>query len=152
MPTRPTSTVFQVMEALVDRLSTRAGLVGVEIDFEPDAQDEQGAETVRFGTVRARQEIEVLSGGQTRTAREEFPRIDVEIDVRGQGSGRETVRRAFEIAAEIEDELATSRNLAGDVVGLQWLVVTDVESELTRWSHGPRYKLTLTLEGRARLR
>ncbi len=150
--TTPTSVVWQIMDALISRLSSRAALDGVEIGFVPDAQDENAAETIRFGRVRGQQEIEVLSGGQTRTAREEVPSLDIEIDVRGQRSGRETVRRVFEIASEIELELATSRNLAGDVVGLQWLVVTDLDGELTRWHRGTRYKLTVTLEGRARLR
>lgn len=141
------------MAELVDRLGTRAALGGVEVGFEPDAQDEQGAETIRFGTiVHGEQSIEVLSGGQTRTAREERPRIEIEVDVRGHGSGRQTVERSFAIAAEIEDEISTSRNLGSTVAGLQWLTITDVEAQLTRWKSGPRYKLTLTVEGRARLR
>ncbi len=147
------SSIFAIMEALIERLEAEPDLREVRVDFEAAAGDDDPAELIAFGVVQpADHEIQVLSGGQPRVAREELPRIDVECRVRGLSTLRKCAARAYELASYVEDLVGASPRLDGDVVGLQFLTVAGVEGAPSRSAKRPRYIVTVSLEGRSRLR
>ncbi|RMH85147.1 MAG: hypothetical protein D6683_01370 [Actinomyces sp.] len=147
-----TSVAFDAMAALVDALSARSGLSGVKVDFAAPSSDDDATEQVRLGTVVAgTQDPEVFSGGAARTARAERFDLDVEVIVRSKRTTRDAVERAFALAAEVEDEVASDPTLGG-VDGLAWATVSGLESEVGQAGQLPRVVVTLTVSCRARLR
>ena len=138
-----------VKAAVVSLLTDRLTLEGVQVAYAHPGGRVASKRIVYCGRVTSTSTIATMRAG--RKTRDEELRVEVHIEVVGDGLDQETVDDdALSIGGELEDALADDPRL-GTTGELQWLTVAETELLPFQTDQGRAAALTITLTIRARL-
>jgi hypothetical protein len=141
-----TSTVPAVKAALTSRLDARSGLDGVSVTYALPAEIPQ--EAIYLDRVRGVHAVVVTTGG--RVPREEQYTVDLIIHCFVSGvTPPEAEDRAFEILAEVENELADTPRLGLSII--DWAEARGYELDTTQYLEGVLARIKLGVEVFAQL-
>lgn len=146
------SLIPAVVEALVEMLTSRAGLAGVKIEIGPPSQDDDATEQIYLDDIDSwDMEHRVLSGGQATVARDETFELPWVVKVRSRAGQSASFRRAFEIHNEVALAVAEDPRLGG-VDGLLEAKFTDGSVDFGQAERKATTKITnnLTIKGKLR--
>jgi hypothetical protein len=141
------STVPVVKSALTSRLDARSGLDGVSVTYAQPGEIPH--EAIYLDRVRGVHAVVVTTGG--RVPRQEQYTIDLIIHVFLASGGPQVVEdRAFDLLAEVENELADTPRL-GLVTVIDWAEARGYELDTTQYADGVLARIKLGVEVFAQL-
>jgi len=112
-----TSTIPNLLNTLQERLAARSGLAGVQIVSAPLGPQSTALESIQFGGVVESEQTVASLGNRRRT---ESYQVHGIIWIAKSGAGEQTIRaardRAYELFAELEDELRADHTVGGTVI------------------------------------
>ena len=142
-----TSTVPAVKAALTSRLDARTGLDGVSVTYAQPG-DALPHEAIYLDRVTGVHDVRVTTGG--RVPRDEQYTIALVIHVfLATGGPQEAEDRAFELLAEVENELANTPRLGLSII--DWAEARAYELDTTRYTDGALARIKLGIECFAQL-
>lgn len=143
-----TSTVSEVRQAIVDRLSARTALTDVQIAWSWPGRATSNETIFCAPPIDGDSGIPVMRAG--RQKRDESYRVDVVCQVvRPGGEVREAFDRAFELMGELEDELADDPLLG--LTSILWAQVGGYDLVEGLTDQGGACRLEVHVDVRARL-
>jgi hypothetical protein len=141
-----TSTVPAVKAALVSRLDARAGLDGVSVTYSQPSEMPQ--EAIYLDRVRGVHAVSGTTGG--RVPRDEQYTIDLIIHCFVSGvTPPEAEDRAFDLLAEVENELADTPRLGLSII--DWAEIRGYELDTTQYTDGVLARFKVGVEVFAQL-